>query len=104
MTKEQFILMIKDYQEQDKNIDRVHDIINWDSPIIDFGWKMMDLVIKTNFNENQADWIDWWLYDRISFDNSINEAYDKDGKEIDLDTPEKLWNFLQTLNDGLLSK
>ena len=99
MTKEQFLTMIKDHQEQDAAIDRVSDILNWDSPIIDYGWKMMDLVIITNFNEVQQDWINWWLFERMSpYGDRVNEAYDENGKEIDVSTPEKLWDFIQQYN------
>lgn len=98
MTKEQFILMINDYQKQDEDLDKVSDIINWDCPIIDYGWKMLDLCIKTNFSEKQQDWINWWLYDRISFDGSVNEVTDVDGSNINLSTPEKLWDFIQKCN------
>ena len=101
MTKEQFLLLIKEYQEQDTALDRVSDLINFDHPIIDFGWRMMDLVIKTNFNETQQDWINWWLYDRKpSWSKHINIACDENGNEIDLDTPEKLWNFVQKYGKG----
>ena len=96
MTKEDFLLAIKENRAQDALVDKFSELLNFDHPIIDYGFRVFDMLIKTNFNTIQREWIDWWLYDRMSpWGGRVNEAYDEDGNEIDLSTPEKLWDFIQ---------
>lgn len=58
--------------------------------------KVIELLTKNVFNKNQKDWYDWWVYERIGPDNKINKAYDN-GKEIDFDTPELLYDYIKDL-------
>ena len=101
MTKEDFLLVLKEHKEQNELIDKFSELLNFDHPLIDYGFRVFDMLIKTNFNEAQQNWINWWLFDRKpSWSKHINIAYDENGNEIDLDTPEKLWNFVQKYGKG----
>lgn len=96
MTKEQFIEIIKQHQEQEKRIDRLSELIDYDSPLVEFGWVMFDNVMREAFNEDQRDWISWWLYDRISFTTGEEYPYwGNDDKEHYVHTPEELWDLIQ---------
>lgn len=96
MTKEQFIEIIKQHQEQEKRIDRLSELIDYDSPLVEFGWIMFDNVMREAFNEDQRDWISWWLYDRISFTTGEEYPYwGNDDKEHYVHTPEELWDLIQ---------
>lgn len=96
MNKEQFVEIIKQHQEQEKRIDRLSELIDYDSPLVEFGWLMFDNVMREAFNEDQRDWISWWLYDRISFTTGEEYPYwGNDDKEHYVHTPEELWDLIQ---------
>lgn len=96
MNKEQFIQIIKQRQEQEERLDRLSEIINYDSPLVEFGWLMFDNVMREAFNEDQCDWINWWLYDRISFTTGEEFPYwDESDVEHYVHTPEELWDLIQ---------
>lgn len=96
MNKEQFIEIIKQHQEQEERIDRLSEIIDYDSPLVEFGWMMFDNVMREAFNEDQRDWISWWLYDRISFTTGEEFPYwDENNNEVYVHTPEELWDLIQ---------
>lgn len=96
MTKEQFIEIIKQHQEQEKRIDRLSELIDYDSPLVEFGWVMFDNVMREAFNEDQRDWISWWLYDRINFTTGEEYPYwGNDDVEHYVHTPEELWDLIQ---------
>lgn len=98
MDKNTFIYLIKQHQEQSDRIDRLSEIISYDSPVIEFGWKMFDKLMSISFNENQLDWINWWLYERIGFiDGKEHPYYDEENNAHYLHTIEDLWNFINKL-------
>jgi hypothetical protein len=96
MNKEQFVEIIKQHQEQEKRIDRLSELIDYGSPLVEFGWLMFDNVMREAFNEDQRDWISWWLYDRISFTTGEELPYYEEGNEEHyVHTPEELWDLIQ---------
>lgn len=98
MDKSTFINLIEQYQEQSDRIDRLSEIISYDSPVVEFGWKMFDKLMAVSFNENQLDWINWWLYERIGFiDGKEHPYYDENNNAHYLHTAEDLWNFINKL-------
>lgn len=98
MTKQQFLEIINLHQKQEERIDRLAEIIDYDSPLVEFGWLMFDNVMREAFNEDQRDWISWWLYDRISFTTGEEYPYwDENGKERYMHTVEELWDYIQKL-------
>lgn len=95
MNKQTFIKIIKAHQQQDALISKAQVIIDIDSPIIEFGWEMFQLLLESNFNEEDREFIYWWLYERVnSYTGEVRQAYDSNGNPIKLDTPEDLWNYL----------
>ena len=57
MNKEQFVKIIKQHQEQEERLDRLSEIIDYGSPLVEFGWLMFDELMQEAFNETQVDWI-----------------------------------------------
>ena len=98
ITKEQFIDIISQYSIQDERLNNLENLgFNiWETPIIDFGFIMFDLVIKTNFTREGQDWINWWLYERDnSWNSRVAKAFDEDNNEILTETTEDLWNIVE---------
>lgn len=96
MNKEQFIEIIKQHQEQEARLDRLSEIIDYGSPLVEFGWLMFDNVMREAFNETQVDWIFWWLYERISLTTGEELPYwDENDVEHYVHTPEELWDLIQ---------
>lgn len=87
MDKEQFIKLIKQHQKQNELLDELErcgfDI--YETQVIEFGFIMFDNVIKSNFNEAGADWINWWLYERD----------DKWNSKPPTESIEDLWNIVE---------
>lgn len=94
MKKEDFINIIKLHQEQNARVDRASEFIDYGSPIIDFGFMMFDYVLREAFNENQIDWIFWWLYDRIDSNGREHPYWDENGDEHYLHTIDDLWDYI----------
>ena len=96
MNKEQFIEIIKQHQEQEARLDRLSEIIDYGSPLVEFGWLMFDNVMCEAFNETQVDWIFWWMYERISLTTGEELPYwDENDVEHYVHTPEELWDLIQ---------
>ena len=96
MKRETFLNVIKLHQEQEKRLDRLSEIIDYGSPLVEFGWLMFDELMRESFNETQVDWIFWWLYDRISLTTGEEFPYwDESDVEHYVHTPEELWDLIQ---------
>lgn len=93
MDKITFVTAINAYKAYDKTLDRASEFIEIDSPLVNFGWDMFNLLMTSSFSDDDVDFIYWWLHERESF-GEINKAYYADGSEIKLDTVEDLWNYL----------
>ena len=50
-------------------------------------------LLKTLFEDND-EWISWWIYEKDFGSKKEMKAYYKNDKEIKLDTPEQLYDFL----------
>lgn len=96
MNKETFLDVIRLHQEQEDRIDRLSEIVDYSSPLVEFGWTMFDELIREAFNETQVDWIFWWLYERISLTTGEELPYwDENDVEHYVHTPEELWDLIQ---------
>lgn len=103
MTFNQFKEFIEDIQSFEKYIDDLNDlkIDISNTPIYTIFYNMVSRIEEKEFTASQIEWIDWWLYERVCMDSSINQAWDKEGNEIKLDTIEDIWNVINNkeLND-----
>jgi hypothetical protein len=68
-----------------------------DIDLLDFEdsyFKIIDILMKGVFDEEGCGWVDWYLYERIGFNDKVNLATDKNGKEICYDIP-SLWEVVK---------
>ena len=103
ITKEQFVTIINRLKETDEMVDKINNIIrnSTDSIISDFtnaGSIMIcheDIVLhllEDIFND--TDTISWWLYEKDYGRDIRMKMWDEQGNEIDVSTPEKLYDYL----------
>ena len=68
-----------------------------DIDLLDFEdsyFKIIDILMKSAFDEEGHGWVDWYLYERIGFNDKVNLATDENGKEICYDIP-SLWEVVK---------
>lgn len=99
ITKKEFKELITYIQDIDSELDRWDDfgISIWEMPIAEKTGRATDLAVTVLFNEEGADWINWWLYERSAMfeGEPNNKAYDEEGKEIPTETIDDLWNLVK---------
>lgn len=98
ITKEQFIKIISLAQDYEKEVDRWDDfgIPIYEMPIGEIHGQLLDILLENVFTVDGVDWINWWLYERISIiTGEPLEAYNEDGSIIPTDTVEDLWNLVK---------
>ena len=64
-----------------------------DTPVWNNFYEMFDKIIIISFNEVQADYIFWWLYEDVE-----KIIYHSDGSKTDVTELEDLYKYLETLN------
>lgn len=98
MTKEGFIKLLQNAQNYNKELDRWYDfgIDLFELPISELGWNFFNDILPELFTDEGIDWINWWLYDRISITTGEHmKAYDEENKLIPTETVEDLWNLVK---------
>ena len=83
--------LIKEYYEQNKRLDIVGEFMTsiYDSPIIEFGWKMFNEVLNAYFDEYGVDWIGYYLYE------NPEKCYYDEGVKMPLETIDDLWKLIK---------
>lgn len=66
------------------------DLLDYNEPY----HRIISTFMVDTFGETGADWIDWYLYERPSFKDTENHAWDKDGNKICYDIP-SLWETVK---------
>ena len=70
------------------------DFTEYDDPF----FKTISSLIQLQFNENQRNMINWWLYDKFLPDGNMLILNDSEtDKEIPTETPEDIWELIQKL-------
>lgn len=93
--KNEFISLIKDFQEYYSKIDKLSKELNlnlYESSLTDYTFKLFDHTVSSNFSEEGADIINWFLYEK-SADNSL--GFFVEGEEVPSDTAENLWEIVK---------
>lgn len=95
INKSLFVECIEKHLTQNKKLIQLAELgfDIWDTQVIEFGWQMFDVFIKSNFNEDGQDWINWWLYERDFY--SDIKVWNEDGSEIPIETVDDLWNLVE---------
>ena len=98
ITKESFIKMIKLAEKYSAEIDRWVDFgfDIYEMPISSIPWEMFNCWMNEYFNEDGKDWINWYLWERISIvTKEILPCYDEEGEEFYINNPSDLWNLIE---------
>lgn len=95
LTKEDFIKLIEDYQENRKEIDKITNILPcfYELIPVEYGNLMFEKVIETYFKEEGVDSIFWWLFEKDG--NPEYKMWDENDQEIPTETIEDLWNIVK---------
>lgn len=104
INKEDFVKIITEYKNW---IDRVHQVADvlgigiLDSDWMDYPNLLFLDFIKSHFDEEGVDWINWWLFEKPSHNVDDLKAWDAHHNEIPTETVEDLWNIVEShrLND-----
>lgn len=72
------------------------DLTQYDEPFLD----TIDALIILHFGKEGAELIAYYLWDRLMPDGSIIPLVDDQGREVNLENANDLWNLLLTLNPG----
>jgi len=98
--KEAFIRFIEMYKYANDRtmilkIEHAIDFVNFEEPFV----QSIEALIELHFNKNQLQIIHWWLYEKWNQpgDDVLQLQNTETGEELPTDTPEELWNLVQTL-------
>jgi hypothetical protein len=97
ITKELFIKLIEKVEKYQKEIDNLTNINFpiFDMSIYEISQDIIDLTFKSHFNEDGVDWINWYLFERVSISGKIYPYYDENDNPVYVNTPEDLWNLVK---------
>lgn len=98
--KEAFVRFIQNYKYANDRalmlkMEHAVDFVNFEEPFV----QAIEALLELYFNKNQKQIIEWWLYEKWNTgDESILQLNNTEtGEEIPSDTPEELWDLIQTL-------
>lgn len=98
LTKEQFTQFIEAVEDYDDEVNRWNDfgIEIFQLPICELAWNLSDCFIQSHFTEDGQDWINWYLFERISvISGEILPCYDEDGNRFYVNNAEDLWELVK---------
>ena len=99
LKKDAFIRFIENYKfANDRTImlktDFQVDFVHFEEAFV----QAIEALLELNFNKNQKQIIEWWLYDKWQLDGTVLQLNNTETDEqLPSDTPEELWNLVQTL-------
>ena len=99
LKKETFIRFIDNYKyANDRTLilkmEHAIDFVNFEEPFV----QAIEALLELHFNKGQKQLIEWWLYEKWSQADGVLQLNNTEtNEEIPTDTPEDLWNLLQTL-------
>lgn len=97
INKSLFVKMMNAAEEFIKESDRWDNfgIEVYEMPIGSIPWTMFNCWIDSHFDEDGRDWINWYLWERKSFNtNEVLPCYEPDGTQFFVHTPSDLWNLV----------
>lgn len=98
--KEAFIRFIENYKYANDRtmilkMEHAIDFVNFEEPFV----QSIEALLDVAFNQNQVQIIQWWLYEKWNTgDETVLQLNNTEtGEELPSDTPEELWNLIQSL-------
>ena len=99
LKKEAFCRFIENYKyANDRTLllkmDHGIDFVNFEEPFV----QAIEALLELYFNKHQKQLVEWWLYEKWNQTDGVLQLNNTEtDEEIPTDTPEDLWNLLQTL-------
>lgn len=94
MNYEAFEKLIQELESISERYSKLYDLgvdlMNYDEPL----QRINSLLMLEVFGKEGKDWIEWYLYERVSHSGNILQAWDKDDNEICYDIP-SLWETVK---------
>jgi len=99
MTFEHFKQFIDNYQSNYNSLDKLYDLgfdflENEKFPLYDHLFNVLELFIKSHYNEDGWDWVDWFVFENDYGEKKL-AAHDENGNLI-CQTLEELFILLET--------
>ena len=97
--KEAFCRFIENYKfANDRTLllktDFAVDFVNFEEAFV----QSIEALLEASFNKSQVQIIHWWLYDKWNAGDGVLQLNNVEtGDEIPSDTPEELWDLVQSL-------
>lgn len=98
--KQAFIRFIENYKYANDRtlvlkIEHSVDFTNYEEPFV----QAIEALFEIVFNKNQKQIIEWWLYEKWNQpgDDVLQLQNTETGEELPTDTPEELWDLVQSL-------
>ena len=97
--KEAFCRFIENYKfANDRTLllktDFAVDFVNFEEAFV----QSIEALLEVSFNKSQVQIIQWWLYDKWNAGDEVLQLNNvESGDEIPSDTPEELWDLVQSL-------
>ena len=100
--KELFITIINSVEQIINRQNLMYADLNLDLTKYDEAFlEVIDALFILNFGKDGAELIDYYLWERLAPDGSINPLIDLDNNEVYLQTAEELWNLLTLVNSNV---
>lgn len=104
INKEHFTKIITDYKDWNDRVYQVADILGFN--ILEADWMdypnfLFQDFIKSHFDEEGVDWINWWLFEKPMFNVDDAKAWDAKHNEIPTETVDDLWKLVE--NHGYIN-
>ena len=99
LKKETFIRFIDNYKyANDRTLilkmEHAIDFVNFEEPFV----QAIEALLELHFNKGQKQLIEWWLYEKWSQSDGVLQLNNTEtNEEIPTDTPEELWDLIQSL-------
>ena len=92
INKEEFANLLREHEMQNARVDLFTEIfpMAYDSPLIEFGWRMFDKLLNTYFTEEGVDWIQYYLYE------NPEKCYYESNIKIPLETIDDIWKVIES--------
>ena len=91
--------MMKQAQSFSDEVDRWSNfgIDVFDLPIGSIPWEMFNTWVDSHFDSEGADWISWYLWERVSIvTGEMLACYDENGDEFYVNDLQELWNIVES--------
>lgn len=100
--KELFITIINSVEQIINRQNLMYADLNLDLTKYDEAFlEVIDALFILNFGKDGAELIEYYLWERLAPDGSINPLIDLDNNEVYLQTAEELWSLLTLVNSNV---